>query len=160
MQLNGKTAIMTGTTTRKTIVLKISCLSCDVRLLAAMLLFAVLLTNGCSRSAPKDLIEEDRYIDILAELHVLAGLREIHGDSLYITGRQAIHNRYQITPDQFERSHRYYQRDMAEQQRRFREVRNRLEEANRELSDYYEKMEEMSNDAPHPEADLPLLPEP
>ena len=83
-------------------------------------------------------------MDILLELHILAALREVDGEdeTRYMAGQDSILSHYQITRDQFQRSHDYYHRNMEEQQQRYATVRMRLEELSAELSDRYFRIRE------------------
>ncbi len=120
-----------------------------------VLLFAALIgtasvTAGCDRDQPKDLIDEDIYVDILLELHILAAIREIDGEdeTRYRAGQDAVLAHYQITREQFERSHDYYHRNMQEQQRRYNTVRLRLDELSSELSERYFKLRDSESEVP------------
>ena len=112
--------------------------------LVATVVSTALLPAGCDREQPRDLIDEETYIDILLELHILAALREVDSEdeTRYKAGQDSILAHYQITRDQFQRSHDYYHRNMEEQQQRYATVRMRLEELSAELSDRYFRLRE------------------
>ncbi len=100
--------------------------------------FLVVVTAGCDRDTPKDLIEEDKYIDVLVEMHLLAAAKEIDDDEKrFQADQKAILTYYGISLEQFQRSHTYYHRDMSRQMHRFGEVRSRLEDLGSELTDHY-----------------------
>ncbi|TVQ65819.1 MAG: DUF4296 domain-containing protein, partial [Balneolaceae bacterium] len=83
-----------------------------ILLLLSALVCTALLPAGCDRDRPKDLIDEETYMDILLELHILAAIREIDGEdeTRYRAGQDTVLEHYQITRDQFQRSHAYYHR--------------------------------------------------
>ncbi len=92
---------------------------------------------GCDRSAPDNLIDEDTYVDILVEMHLLASLKEIKDDQeVFEEGQKAVLEHYGIDRDQFQNSHEYYHRDMKAQSLRYREVRSRLDKASKEITDH------------------------
>ncbi len=102
------------------------------------LLIMTSLAVGCTQDAPRDLIDEEKYIDILVEMHLLAAIKEIDGDEKsFQAGQEAILTHYAIDREQFEQSHNYYHRNMHEQMYRFREVRDRLDELGTELTDQF-----------------------
>ncbi len=106
-------------------------------LLLVTSLFVLSLTVGCDRSAPDDLIDEDQYIKILVEMHLLAAMREMTDDEdRFINGQEAVLKHYNITRKQFERSHDYYFRDPGKQQQRLRDVRRQIEKISSDLSEY------------------------
>ncbi len=94
----------------------------------AALLTTMLISTGCGESPPPDLIEEETYINILAEIHLLAAIHDhFENEQKYTETQEAILEHYDISRDQFERSHDYYHRDMDAQLQRLREARNLLE---------------------------------
>jgi len=126
------------------------CRSIKIMLLLAALACTAFLPAGCDRDRPKDLIDEETYMDILLELHILAAIREIDGEdeTRYRAGQDAVLAHYQITREQFERSHAYYHRNMEEQQLRYNTVRLRLDELSSELSDRYFRLRDSEPEAP------------
>ena len=111
----------------------------------AMILFSV--TAGCEQDAPKDLIDEETYIEILVELHLLAGMKELDdNEKRFYAGQEAILSHYNITREQFRRSHGYYHQDMHEQQARYSEVRKRLDDLGSELTDRYQELRDKIKD--------------
>ncbi len=103
---------------------------------AIILLFS--LTTGCDQVTPGDLIDENTYIDILVEMHLLAAAKELDDDEKrFQAGQKAILAHYDISREQFQRSHTYYHRNMDSQMHRFREVQDRLETLGSELTDQY-----------------------
>ncbi len=120
-------------------------------LLFVALLFLSVFTSGCDRERPHDLIDEETYIDILLEMHLLAAVREMDGgdEKRYLAGQKAVLEHYQITRDQFQRSHAWYHRNMHEQQARYTAVRKRLDELGTELSDRYMEIRDTTAIAPY-----------
>ncbi len=113
------------------------------------ILFPLLLAvYGCGPSQPNDLIDEDTYIDILTEMYLLASIKNIHqDDDLYRKGQDTVLSHYDITTDQFERSHSFYFQDIEAQQGRFRRVRERLNDASMRINEYTrEKREELEGE--------------
>lgn len=119
-------------------------------LLAAFFLMSFLV-SGCDGNRPDDLIEEEVYLDILLEMHLLAAIREKDGgdEKRYRAGQQAVLKHYGITRDQFQRSHAWYHRDMYEQQGRYSIVRMRLDELGSDLSDRYMELRDTNAIAPY-----------
>ena len=113
-------------------------------LLVGALACTALLPAGCDRDRPIDLIDEETYMDILLELHILAAIREIDGEdeTRYKAGQDAVLAHYNISRDQFQRSNDYYHRNMQEQQLRYSTIRLRLDELSSELSERYFKLRE------------------
>lgn len=96
---------------------------------------------GCDRSAPDNLIDEDTYVDILVEMHLLASLKEIKDDKeSFEEGQKAVLKHYGIDRDQFQNSHEYYHRDMKAQSLRFREVRSRLDKASKDITNHLKEL--------------------
>jgi hypothetical protein len=115
---------------------------CRLSLLIATILILPALMAGCEQDRPDDLIDEETYLEILLEMHLLAALREMDGgdEKRFLAGQKAVLDHYQITRDQFQRSHAWYHRNMHEQQARYTAVRNRMEELGSDLSDRYMEM--------------------
>lgn len=102
--------------------------------------FCILLSaaSGCNRTAPGDLVDEEDYISILVEMHLLAAIRELDGDEKrYSKGQERVLAHYDISREQFQRSHTHYHRNMQQQQERYREVRRRLDELGTNITDRY-----------------------
>lgn len=129
-------------------------------MLPVMLTVILTVTAGCEQTtAPDDLIDEETYIKILAEMHLLAAVRETYDDEQrYTKLQEAVLEHYNITREQFERSHDYYFRDMDEQQRRFREARQILDEINQEAI-YQQYSDPPSSDTAAPANAEPAPPE-
>lgn len=76
---------------------------------------------GCNEeNTPPNLIEEETYINLLVEMQLVKSYREtISTDSTTIDSLQnEIFNKYDITPEQFRQSHRYYQNRFSKQKER------------------------------------------
>ncbi len=110
------------------------------------IVFVVLLA-GCDSTTPDDLIEEEEYIQILTEMHLIAALKDIHDDEkMYQEGQEKIMDRYGITPEQFYQSHEYYLEDVEAQQERLSKARQQLTDLDYDLIDYEVEFEESTVD--------------
>lgn len=100
-------------------------------LLLILGLFSAIGTAGCADDSPKkpdSLIEEDIYIDLLAELEMIRSYHEtLPQDSVSIDSlRTMVYNHYEISEQQFVESHEYYREDMKKQAERVDEAIERL----------------------------------
>jgi hypothetical protein len=95
----------------------------------AALFFLIPILGACQNDSekPEDLIREPVYIDLLTEVFLVQSVAELRGiedkkDSLYTV----IFDHYNVTRDQFDRSHAYYQRQGEIQVARSDSVRDML----------------------------------
>jgi len=105
-----------------------------------ILLSAMMLAVSCGDpDAPKDLIEEDQYVKIFAELVVLNQLTD---DQLGPVSREYLSDQifedYSVTEEQFDRSHKYYQRNPEQQL-------ERVERVNEIITDERDRFQERLN---------------
>lgn len=95
-----------------------------------VLLFVCMLLAGCMEEEPPppDLIEEDTYIDLLVEMQLVKSYQEkvLPDSNLADSLMPKIMTKYEVTEDQFKRSHTYYQQQISEQQQRISEAIDRL----------------------------------
>lgn len=77
----------------------------------AILLCIWLAAFGCSNNEPSNLIGEDKYINLMVELQLLQSYQKYQQpDSTTVDSlREIIFQRYEVTENQFEQSHQYYQ---------------------------------------------------
>lgn len=94
-----------------------------------IILISTIVLSGCNFESekPEGLIEEPVYIDLLTEVFLVQSIAALQDssekeDSLYT----ALFNRYEISRDQFDRSHEYYQRQGEAQVARTDTIRERL----------------------------------
>lgn len=93
----------------------------------ALLSLFLLLSCGESEPAEERFIPEDTYVDLLVELQLLNTYRASLPDSLDTdTLRPAIFERYGVSAEEFERSHRHYRQQLGAQKRRIDEAIERL----------------------------------
>ncbi|MDX1671849.1 MAG: DUF4296 domain-containing protein [Balneolaceae bacterium] len=101
-----------------------------MRVLSILLLsvLAFLATSCGEREKPENLIPEDTYIDILVEIQLAKSYQKsLPPDSIvYDSLNKKILGRYDVTKEQFEYSHQYYQQQLAEQTKRIDEAIERL----------------------------------
>lgn len=102
-----------------------------VFLLLALALFSAIGTAGCTNDSPQkpdNLIEEDTYIDLLAELEMMRSYHEtLPQDSVSMDSlRTVVYNHYEISEQQFVESHEFYREDMEKQAERIDEAIERL----------------------------------
>ena len=94
------------------------------------LISIALLFSSCGDpTAPENLLEEDRYIDVFAELVVVNQIGEDNLDGVsreYL--KEQIFDKYNVTKEQFERTHRYYQQQPEKHLQRLDKVENILTE--------------------------------
>lgn len=96
-------------------------------ILFIFLLFPVMLVS-CNHDKPDNLIEEEIYLDMFAELIIVnqlrdAQLNEVSRDSLI----ELVYDKYNYSAETFRESHNYYQRDAEKQIERLEKVTKRLE---------------------------------
>lgn len=96
-------------------------------IVALMVLMPLLSACQDDPNKPEDLIREPVYIDLLTEVFLIQSIAELRGieekkDSLYTV----IFDQYNVTRDQFDRSHTYYQRQGEAQVARADSVRDML----------------------------------
>ncbi|WP_340105049.1 DUF4296 domain-containing protein [Rhodohalobacter sp. 8-1] len=101
------------------------------------LMVSLLIFVSCSNTtAPEDLVEEDRYITVFTELVVINQLNETQLDSVsrdYL--KEQIFEKYNVTPEQFERTHLYYQKQPEQQLQRIDKIEESLTEERDQLQD-------------------------
>jgi hypothetical protein len=101
----------------------------------------IFLSVSCSDSeAPKDLIPENRYVDIFSQLVVInqitdEQLGEVSRDSLITQ----VFEQQGVSRDQFNRSHQYYQRQPDRQLQRVKRVEEKLKN---ERDEFQERLNE------------------
>ena len=98
-----------------------------------VLLVLLLLVSGCGTSTPDDLIDEETYIELLTELHLLAVIHSLKGEVHYRSTQKAIMEYYGVTYEQFERSQSYYMKDFEAERRRMVSVSERLSTLRQEV---------------------------
>jgi hypothetical protein len=96
-------------------------------IVALMVIIPLLSACQDDPNKPEDLIREPVYIDLLTEVFLIQSIAELRGieenkDSLYTV----IFDQYNVTRDQFDRSHTYYQRQGEAQVARADSVRDML----------------------------------
>lgn len=94
-----------------------------------LLLISTILLSGCypEPEKPDDLIREPVYVDLLTEVFLTQSMASLQNltekeDSLL----SVLFDRYEVTRDQFDRSHEYYQRQGEAQVARTDSIRDRL----------------------------------
>ncbi|MEX2640584.1 MAG: DUF4296 domain-containing protein [Balneolales bacterium] len=105
--------------------------------LFSVTLFCLAAAACTAPTKSEKIIQEDTYIDLLAELHLLNAIDETYPDStLREEGLDTILQNYNISVEAFEESHSFYHQDVEGQ-------RERLEEANRRLRNEYDRMNQV-----------------
>jgi len=93
----------------------------------------ILACDSEKTDAPKDLIPEQKYIQLLAEMEVIKVYLETEIDSASAREKmEYVFEEYGVTQDQFLRSNAYYEKNAVDQHRR-------IEEASEWLSDEVNK---------------------
>ncbi len=101
---------------------------------------------SCTDSKPENLMPEDQYIDLFAELSVLNQLRDeqIEGISRdYL--REQIFERHNTTEEIFRVSHNYYQRDAEKQTERIELVVKKVEKERDLIQAYVDSLERIKD---------------
>ena len=114
--------------------------SVNIFLITATLLAAL----ACSTAGDlDDLIPEDTYIDLLAELHLMSAIENTYPDStLRDDAFEQVLLQYNITAEAFENSHEYYFQDIQGQWARLDEANRRLDEELTRISDITNRKQE------------------
>ncbi len=125
-------------------------------LFAAGLIGVSLLFAGCT-DRPSDLIDEETYINILVEIHILHAVDNKYEDyRKTLDMQESVLEHYDISIEKFDRSHQYYSLDTDAQRERISKARDllneELAELNRKLVDMErEKREEENEEDEEPE---------
>lgn len=108
-----------------------------VKLIGISIIIAALTISSCGDpTATDDLLEEDRYIDVFSELLVVNQPDEEQLDGVsreYL--KEKVFEEYGVTQEQFERSHRYYQKQPDEQLRRLDKIKEQLTDQRERFQD-------------------------
>lgn len=98
------------------------------RWLTAWLLLTLVMIGCSAESPPEHLIDEDTYINLLAEFQLLKSYQNTYGDSVrYETIRQAVLQKYDVSIEAFKQSHTYYQEHLDNQQKRINMALEKLQ---------------------------------
>ena len=92
-----------------------------------LILIAFLFTSCGDPTAPENLLEEERYIAVFTELVILnqIGEENLNGVSREYLNKQ-IFEKYGVTKEQFEQTHRYYQQKPEQHLQRLDKIENLL----------------------------------
>lgn len=95
------------------------------------LLSVVLLSARCTDNEPQppeNLIEEDRYIDLLAEFQMIRSYQEtLPQDSVVVDSLTGVvYEKYGVSREQFIESHNYYRQNFEQQIERLDEAIERI----------------------------------
>lgn len=89
----------------------------------------LVLIMSCTGDRPDDLIDEDTYIDILVEIHILQAINnQFEDEEKTLEAQQVVLDEYDISKEQFEASHDWYMQDVDAQRDRISEARSRMQE--------------------------------
>lgn len=112
-----------------------------VKLIGIFIIMLAFAISSCGdQTAPEDLLEEDRYIDVFSELLVVNQMDEEQLDGVsrdYL--KEQVFEKYGITQKQFEQSHRYYQKQPDEQLRRLDKIEEQLTDQRERFQDRLDK---------------------
>ncbi|AXJ01407.1 protein of unknown function (DUF4296) [Cyclonatronum proteinivorum] len=98
-------------------------------IISTLFLSTFLLISSCNQE-PDDLIPEEIYVDLLVEFELINFVYGAESDSL--AQREFLNllfNTYNISPEQFDRSHEWYERDIEAQIQRKRRAVDRINQA-------------------------------
>ena len=110
-------------------------------ILTASLALVISLAAGCSQSSsPSAVIGEEKYIDLMVELQLFRSyIHTVPADSSTIDSLQTeIFKKYNVTREEFKKSHEYYQQQYVEQ-------KERIDKAIEQL-----RMDEVKSDSTRP----------
>ncbi len=95
-----------------------------------------LLIAGCdNKEKPENLIDEETYIELIAELQVAESALEVSSDSLNAKQLiQRVMDRHEVTYRQFIDSHKYYSKDFQAQQKRIQKALDILQQKRANLT--------------------------
>lgn len=108
-----------------------------LRMSKKLLILPLLFILACEQpsQAPVDLIQEDRYVEILTEMLMARQLSVMkQSDALEDSLLTVIYDKHQITSEQFQSSHLYYQADAAGQLKRVAKARENLRQEIRNIN--------------------------
>lgn len=92
------------------------------------ILATALLFSSCGDpTAPEDLLEEDQYITVFSELLVINQIEQDQLDGVsreYL--KEQVFDEHNVTREQFERTHRYYQQQPEQHLRRLDKIEDLL----------------------------------
>lgn len=99
-----------------------------IRSIGVILILAAFLFSSCGDpTAPEDLLEEDRYIAVFSQLLVI---NQINDDKLDGVSREylkeQVFEEHDVTREQFERTHRYYQQQPEKHLQRLDKIEDLL----------------------------------
>lgn len=98
------------------------------RILLLILFTCTLVGCSADQQKPKNVIDENQYINLLVELQLVRSYSEgLEADSLTIDSLTSeVFKRYAVSEGQFDSSHTYYQQFPAEQEIRVEKAIDRL----------------------------------
>ncbi len=109
--------------------------------LMGFLVMASVSLTGCE-SQPEDLIDEDTYIDLLVEFELINSLHSESGDTdTVLRATDEVFRTYEITEEQFLRSHEFYQTDVENQVLRHRTAVERVSKVHGELNNRFNEQQ-------------------
>lgn len=87
-----------------------------------------LLIISCEEKAPKELLEEDTYIQLMAEMQLSRAYLQVTKDTTaHVAIRKEILDKYQVNDKIFEQSHLWYEQNFEEQLERYIKMRSYIE---------------------------------
>lgn len=113
------------------------------------LILAALLFSSCGDpTAPEDLLEDDRYIAVFSQLLVINQLTEDQLDGVsrdYL--KEQVYIEYDVTNEQFQRTHRYYQLQPEQHIQRLDKIEEMLTNQRDQFQDRLNKDRKMIADS-------------
>lgn len=99
------------------------------KILPVIMLLMTGFLYSCSNEKPQNIIDEETYLSLLVEIHILRAIDNNYGDENKRDELlDAIYEHYNITASEFEISHDYYQKDVDEQRLRLRKARDMMQD--------------------------------
>lgn len=94
-----------------------------LRFIALLLLFI-----SCSESPPEDCIEEPIYVQLMAEMQLSRAYLQVSKDTVgHVALKRELLKKYQVSEEQFKRSHLWYEKDHDAQLIRYQQARTYIE---------------------------------
>lgn len=93
-----------------------------------LFMLPMMICVSCNdKEAPENLIEEDVYIKIFSQLVIINQMQDEQLDDIsreYLIGQ--VYEEYDVTEDQFNQSHQYYQRQPDQQLERINQIEEKF----------------------------------
>ena len=109
-----------------------------------ILIFSLVLFTGCeSDGKPDNLIPEDKYTELLLEVKIMENVIQMKNlEENRLSVLDSVFHHHDVTFEQFQKSHEYYQRQTEAQLQRIDKIRDKLREERRSLLEVRQELRE------------------